>query len=77
MEETKNSRKSRREIIEDLVRAQAENVALALQTVGLRVERKPVQLSALTVESKPVNWSIGFAVKTKTEEKYIAGFIFE
>jgi CheY-like chemotaxis protein len=77
MEEAKNNRKSRREVIEDLVRAQAENVALALQTVGLRVERKPVQLSALTSQSPPVNWSIGFAVKTKTEEKYIAGFIFE
>jgi CheY-like chemotaxis protein len=77
MEEAKNSRKSRREIIEDLVRAQAENVALALQTVGLRVERKPVQLLALTAGSKPVNWSVGFAVKTKAEEKYIAGFIFD
>ena len=77
MEEAKNSKKSRREIIENLVQAQAENVALALQTVGIRVERKPVQLSALTTQSPPVNWSIGFSVKTKTEEKYIAGFIFD
>ncbi|HVN49201.1 MAG TPA: hypothetical protein VMU30_10335, partial [Bacteroidota bacterium] len=77
MEEAPNSKKSRREIIENLVQAQAENVALALQTVGIRVERRPVQLSALTAQSQPVNWSIGFAVKTKTEEKYIAGFIFE
>lgn len=76
-EEAPQKNKTRREVIEGLVRAQAENVALALQTVGIRVEQKPVQLSALTVQSAPVNWSIGFSVKTKTEEKYIAGFIFE
>jgi CheY-like chemotaxis protein len=76
-EEDQNRRKSRREIIEDLVRSQGEKVALALQTIGLRVEQKPVRLVAIPAGSPPVNWSIGFAVKTKTDEKYIAGFIFD
>lgn len=69
--------KTRREIIEDMVRMQAENVALAFQTIGIRVERRALHLMVLNSQSSPVNWSIGYAVKTKTEEKYIAGFIFE